>query len=424
MIDIKALRDNPEAFIKTVQARGNKVDLGPLLALDAKRRELIVGLDQLKAQRNENSQKVGKGGLSEQEKQALIDLTRTLGDQIKAQDPILRDLEERLEQAALVVPNLVDASVPVGQGEEENKEVARWGEPRKFDFEPKHHADLAEALGILDAARGVKLAQSRFTLVKGLGARMERALAAFMLDLHTLESGYTEIAPPLLVNAETMTGTGQLPKFEEDLFKTTSGLYLIPTAEAPVTNIHRDEVLKEEDLPIYYVSHTPCFRSEAGSYGKDTKGYIRQHQFNKVELVKFSHPDQSFAELEKMRGNAEEVLKRLELPYRVMALCTGDIGFSASKCYDLEVWLPFEGRYREISSCSNCTDFQARRAQIRFKPKDGGKPQLVHTLNGSGLAVGRTLVAILENYQQKDGSVTIPKVLVPYMGGITQIPAL
>ncbi|OGG96554.1 MAG: serine--tRNA ligase [Candidatus Lambdaproteobacteria bacterium RIFOXYD2_FULL_50_16] len=424
MIDIKALRDNPEAFIKTVQARGNKVDLGPLLALDAKRRELIVGLDQLKAQRNENSQKVGKGGLSEQEKQALIDLTRTLGDQIKAQDPILRDLEERLEQAALVVPNLVDASVPVGQGEEENKEVARWGEPRKFDFEPKHHADLAEALGILDAARGVKLAQSRFTLVKGLGARMERALAAFMLDLHTLENGYTEVAPPLLVNAETMTGTGQLPKFEEDLFKTTSGLYLIPTAEAPVTNIHRDEVLKEEDLPIYYVSHTPCFRSEAGSYGKDTKGYIRQHQFNKVELVKFSHPDQSFAELEKMRGNAEEVLKRLELPYRVMALCTGDIGFSASKCYDLEVWLPFEGRYREISSCSNCTDFQARRAQIRFKPKDGGKPQLVHTLNGSGLAVGRTLVAILENYQQKDGSVTIPKVLVPYMGGITQIPAL
>jgi seryl-tRNA synthetase len=321
----------------------------------------------------------------------------------------------------LVIPNILHESTPIGKSENDNVVKYTWGEIPKFSFTQKHHADLAEKLDIMDSARGVKLAHSRFTLVKKAGALLERALMNFMLDLHTKEHGYTEILPPLLVNTQTITGTGQLPKFEVDLFKTTAGLYLIPTAEVPLTGIYSNEILKEEDLPYYFTAFTPCFRSEAGSYGKDTKGYIRQHQFNKVELVKLVHPDTSYDELESLVKQAEEVLKRLELPFRVIALCSGDIGFSAAKCYDIEVWLPSENKYREISSCSNCTDFQARRSNIRFKPKDGGRTQFVHTLNGSGMAIGRTVVAILENYQNEDGSITIPKALIPYMGGLTEI---
>ncbi|MDT8446095.1 MAG: serine--tRNA ligase [bacterium] len=421
MIDLKVLRDAPETLADSLQRRGNDFDIKPLQALDEKRRALIAQIDELKNQRNENSQLVGKGKLEPEAKQALIAKTRELGDQIKELDQQFKEVEAALFEGALLLPNLLHESTPTGTSEEDNPEVRRWGQPRAFEFAPKHHADVADALGILDAPRGVKLAQSRFTLLKGAGARLERALGNFMIDLHSEQHGYTEVYPPLLANAETMTGTGQLPKFEEDLFKTTDGLYLIPTAEAPVTNIYRDEIVPEEQLPLYFAAFTPCFRSEAGSYGKDTKGYIRQHQFNKVELVKFAHPDHSFEELEKLVANAEKVLQLLELPYRVISLCSADIGFSAAKCYDIEVWIPSEDRYREISSCSNCTDFQARRAQIRFKPQSGGKPQLLHTLNGSGLAVGRTLVAVLENYQQADGSVVIPEVLRPYMNGLTEI---
>ena len=378
-------------------------------------------LEALQAERNENSAKVGKKLVEGAARETLIQRTKEVSTRIKELETDLARAEEEIANGILLIPNLLSDSTPIGKSELENPVIRVWGTPRTFDFEPRHHADLGEALDILDAPRGVKLAQSRFTLVKGAGAKLERALINFMLDLHTTQHGYKEFQPPYLVNAQAMQGTGQLPKFEADLFKTTEGLYLIPSAEVPVTNIHQDEVLNEADLPLYYTAFSPCFRSEAGSYGKDTKGYIRQHQFNKVELVKFSHPDTSFAELETLVNHAERVLQLLELPYRVIALCSGDLGFSAAKCYDIEVWLPAEGRYREISSCSNCTDFQARRAKIRFKPANGGKPRLVHTLNGSGLAVGRTLVAILENYQQADGSVIIPTVLQPYFGGLTKI---
>ncbi len=397
------------------------MDLGPLLAMDAERRKLMVKVETLQAERKRNSQKIGKKEVAGGGLQALIERTKAVGGEIKELDVQLKELALAFEQGMLSLPNLLSDATPFGTKEEDNPMIRSWGAPRAFSFEPKHHADLGESLDILDAPRGVKLAQSRFTLVKGAGAKLERALINFMLDLHTLEHGYQEVQPPLLVNAQTMMGTGQLPKFEADLFKTTEGLYLIPSAEVPVTNIYADEVLPEEKLPVYFTAYTPCFRSEAGSYGKDTKGYIRQHQFNKVELVKFVKPEESDAELEKLVANAEEALKRLELPYRVVQLCSGDLGFSAAKCYDIEVWIPSENRYREISSCSNCTDFQARRAKIRYKPKEGGKPRLLHTLNGSGLAVGRTLVAILENYQQEDGSLLIPQALQPYLKGLTQV---
>lgn len=421
MIDIKILRENPDIVKTSLINRGSKVDVDGIIALDQKRRDILGGLDTLKMRRNENSAKIGGKDLSPEERQTLIDTTRALGDEIKEGNANLKEVEEGIYNGLLTIPNIVNESTPVGADEDENVEVRTWGTPTKLDFEPIHHADLGDQLGILDTPRGVKLAQSRFTLLRDAGAQLERALMNFMLDTHTQEHGYTEVFPPLLVNSKSMTGTGQLPKFEEDLFKTTEGLYLIPSAEVPVTNIHRDEILKEEQLPIYYTAFTPCFRSEAGSYGKDTKGYIRQHQFNKVEMVKFSHPENSWDELEKIVKNAEAILQKLELPYRVITLCSGDLGFSAAKCYDIEVWVPSENKYREISSCSNCTDFQARRANIRFKPKAGGKPQFVHTLNGSGLAIGRTLVAILENYQQADGTVKIPKVLIPYMRGLTKI---
>lgn len=421
MIDIKVLRNNPDAVRRSLDGRQADVDIERILEIDEKRRETVFRVDQIKQKRNANSTKIGKGKIDPDEKQALIEETRNLGEEIKSMNTQVKEYDDLLEFMMLEIPNIIHESTPVGTSEDDNIENYRVGDLPEFSFAPKHHADIAADLNILDSPRGVKLAQSRFTLVRGAGALMERALLNFMLDIHTSEHGYTEVLPPLLVNSQTLVGTGQLPKFEEDLFKTTEGLYLIPTAEAPLTNIYADEIVKEEQLPFYFTAYTPCFRSEAGSYGKDTKGYIRQHQFNKVEMVKIVHPDSSYDELESLLKQAEEILKRLELPYRVISLCSGDIGFSAAKCYDIEVWIPSEDRYREISSCSNCTDFQARRANIRFKPKVGGKTQFVHTLNGSGLAVGRTLVAILENYQQEDGSVQIPKALVPYMGGLTEI---
>ncbi|MCG8337015.1 MAG: serine--tRNA ligase [Proteobacteria bacterium] len=421
MIDLKLLRNNPEVVAASVKNRGGEIDLDAVANLDAKRREIVFELDQIKQKRNENSGLIGKGKLEADEKQKLVEETRNLGETIKAKNAEVKEIEDKISDIAMGIPNLLHESVPIGPSEDDNVEQYTWGEIPSFDFEVKHHLDVAENLGIMDSVRGVKLAHSRFTLVKQAGAMLERALANFMLDLQIKEHGYTEILPPLLVNTEIITGTGQLPKFEVDLFKTTDGLYLIPTAEVPLTGIYNNEILKEEELPYYFTAFTPCFRSEAGSYGKDTKGYIRQHQFNKVELVKIVHPDKSYEELESLVKQAEEVLKRLELPFRVIALCSGDIGFAAAKCYDIEVWIPSEDKYREISSCSNCTDFQARRSNIRFKPKEGGKTQFVHTLNGSGMAVGRTVVAILENYQNEDGSVTIPKALVPYMGGLTEI---
>jgi len=421
MLDIKRLRDDTDEVKRSLNNRQVDVDVDQILNIDKQRRDLLFELDQLKQKRNENSEKIGKSKLDPEEKQLLIRETRSLGEKIKEGDGRLREIEESLHNLLLTIPNILHESTPKGESEDDNIEVRKWGEIPIFDFEPKHHADLAAELDILDSVRGVKLAHSRFTLVKNAGALLERALINFMLDLHVSEHGFQEILPPLLVNSKSMTGAGQLPKFEEDVFKTTEGLYLIPTSEVPLTNIYQDEILKEEELPIYFAAFTPCFRSEAGSYGKDTKGYIRQHQFNKVEMVKFTHPQNSYDELERMVINAEEVLKRLELPYRVITLCSTDIGFSAAKCYDLEVWIPSEDKYREISSCSNCTDFQARRANIRFKPTAGGKTQFVHTLNGSGVAVGRTVVAIIENCQQKDGTVMVPKALVPYMNGLTKI---
>ncbi len=421
MIDIKLLRKELDTVQSSLTNRGAKVDLQQIVELDQQRREIVFESDQYKQKRNENSGKIGKGKIDLEEKKVLIEETRDLGDKIKAANNKAKEIEEKINTIALTIPNLLHETTPKGKTEDDNVVNYTFGEIPKYDFTPRHHSDLAEDLDIMDSARGVKLAHSRFTLVKGIGAHLERALMNFMLDVHTKEHGFLEILPPLLVNAQTMTGTGQLPKFEEDLFKTTDGLYLIPSAEVPLTNIFSDEIIKEEQLPAYFTAYTPCFRSEAGSYGKDTKGYIRQHQFNKVELVKLTHPEKSDEELEKLLKQAEEILIRLELPFRVISLCSGDIGFSAAKCYDIEVWLPSENKYREISSCSNCTDFQARRANIRFKPKEGGKSSFVHTLNGSGLAIGRTLVAILENYQQEDGSIIIPKVLIPYMGGLTEI---
>ncbi|MDH5560105.1 MAG: serine--tRNA ligase [Deltaproteobacteria bacterium] len=421
MIDIKLIRQDIDTVRKSIHDRKARVDLEEIQALDSSRRDILFEIDNLKMKRNENSAAVGKGNLAPDEKGKLITQTKELGEKIKQGDQKIRELEEAISGKMQLIPNILNESTPLGDSEEDNPEIRRFGEPRIFDFPVMDHADIGTALDLLDFPRGVKLAQSRFTLLKGAGARLERALINFMLDTHTGQNGYQEIFPPLLVNQNAMRGTGQLPKFEEDLFKTTTGLYLIPSAEVPLTNIYNDEILREEELPICFTAYTPCFRSEAGSYGKDTKGYIRQHQFNKVELVKFAHPDQSFDELEKLVRNAEMILELLELPYRVISLCSADIGFSAAKCYDLEVWLPSENRYREISSCSNCTDFQARRANIRFKPKEGGKNRFVHTLNGSGLAVGRTLAAILENYQTKEGGLIVPKVLVPYMGGLTEI---
>jgi len=422
MLDSRFVREHIDILREKLTQRGDDIDLSPFIELDQGRRELIQRVEALRSQRNQVSDQISTIKKDGGEPRELIAKMRKVSQDIKDLEIVLKQREEELRAFLLTIPNLPHDSVPVGRSEEDNVEVRKWGEPISYSFKPKPHWDIGEALDILDFRRGVKLAGARFTLYKDLGARLERALINFMLDLHINEHGYKEVLPPFMVNRDVMTGTGQLPKFEEDLFKIEGmDYFLIPTAEVPVTNIHRDEIIDEQDLPLFYCAYTPCFRSEAGSYGKETRGIIRQHQFNKVELVKFATPETSYEELEKLLLNAEEVLRRLNIHYRVVALCTGDLGFAASKTYDIEVWLPGQEVYKEISSCSNFGDFQARRANIRFRPKSGKGTELVHTLNGSGLAVGRTVVAILENYQQEDGSVVIPEVLRPYMGGVEKI---
>ena len=418
MLEIKLVREDTDKVREALKKRGEGTGiLDTILNIEEQRRDVLKVVEDLRQSRNRLSQEIGYLKKEGKDASGLLTDAKSISDQITEKENRLRELEDKALQELLLIPNIPDESVPVGKDETENKEVRIWGNRPEFSFEPKNHWDIGEDLDILDFDRASKIAGARFVINKGAGAKLERALMNFMLNLHTKEHGYTEIFPPILVNKESMTGTGQLPKFEEDLFRENSkGLYLIPTAEVPVTNIHRDEILREEDLPIYYTAYTPCFRKEAGSYGKDTRGMIRQHQFNKVELVKFVKPEDSFNELESLTNNAEEVLKRLGLHYRVVALCTGDMGFSAAKTYDLEVWFPAQQKFREISSCSNFSDFQARRANIRFKRTGKKGTEFVHTLNGSGLAIGRTCAAILENFQQEDGSVIIPDALRHSMG--------
>jgi seryl-tRNA synthetase len=422
MLDVRLLRDDLAQVKARMSTRGTEIDWDEFVSLDRERREALARLEKLKEKKNRLSGEIGKLKKSGADAGALMREVEEVSDAIRTGERPLAEVEERFERYILRLPNLPHPSVVVGKSALDNKEIRYWGEPRKFDFEPKNHWEIGEELDILDFARAARLAGARFALYKGHGARLERALINFMLDLHTQERGYKEMLPPFLANRSTLTGTGQLPKFEDDLFRILDAdLYLIPTAEVPLTNIHREEILEQGDLPIRYVAYTPCFRREAGSYGQDVRGLIRQHQFNKVELVKLVEPESSYDELEAMVQDAEEVLRRLQLPYRVVELCTSDMGFAASKTYDLEVWVPGQGTYREVSSCSNCEDFQARRARIRYRKEKKSKPVFLHTLNGSGVAVGRTLVAILENYQQKDGSVVIPELLRPYMGGLEQI---
>jgi seryl-tRNA synthetase len=418
MLDIKILRANFAEVKEKLQHRGEDLtDLGKFEDLDLRRRNLIVESEALKSKRNEVSQQVAFLKREKKDADQLIAEMREVGDKIKGLDDELRVVEETLEQMLLSIPNIPHESVPVGDTEDENIEIRKWGNVPEFSFEPKPHWEVAEKLGILDFERAGKVTGSRFVFYKGLGARLERALISFMLDLHVDEHGYKEVMPPYMVNRASMVGTGQLPKFEEDAFKVSDvDYFLIPTAEVPVTNMHRDEILNGEELPIKYAAYSACFRSEAGSAGRDTRGLIRQHQFNKVELVKFVKPEESYEELEKLTNNAEKVLQLLGLPYHVLSMCTGDLGFTAAKKYDIEVWIPSANVYREISSCSNFEAFQARRANIRFRRDPKAKPEYIHTLNGSGLAIGRTVAAILENFQQEDGSVVIPEVLRPYMG--------
>ncbi|MEK6534709.1 MAG: serine--tRNA ligase [Thermodesulfobacteriota bacterium] len=424
MLDIKYLRQNIDFVSGKLRERGQEMNLERFISLDAGRREIIREVEGLRGERNAVSKQIGEKKKNREDATDIIARMGLVSARIKELDEALKKTDEDLDAILMTIPNLPHASVVCGRGPEDNPVVRVWGEKPQFSFTPRPHWEIGESLHILDFARGAKITGARFTLYRGLGARLERALINFMLDLHTGEHGYTEVLPPFMVNRESMTGTGQLPKFEEDLFRIDKvDYFLIPTAEVPVTNIHRDEILSEKELPIYYVAYTPCFRAEAGSYGKDTRGLIRQHQFNKVELVKFSKPESSYEEMEKLTLNAEEVLKRLKIPYRVVSLCTADLGFSSAKTYDIEVWLPGQDAYREISSCSNFEEFQARRASIRFRRDESGKVEFVHTLNGSGLAVGRTLIAVLENYQQADGSVVIPEALQPYMGGVDRIPA-
>jgi seryl-tRNA synthetase len=416
MLDARFVRENIDILKNGLQKRGSDIDMSEFLSLEEERLKLLKEAEELRNKRNVVSEEIGRLKKQKQDAEKLIAEMKGVSDRIKEIDEVLKGIEEKTGLFLLNIPNIPHESVPVGKDETENIEVRKWGEPRVFDFEPLNHWDISETLDIIDFERGAKIAGARFAVMKGFGARLERALMNFMLDLNT-SKGYKEIFPPILVNRESMTGTGQLPKFSEELFRTLDPeFYLIPTAEVPVTNIHRGEILREDQLPIYYTAYTPCFRREAGSYGKDVRGLIRQHQFNKVELVKFVRPEDSYDELEKLTNNAEEILQKLGLPYRVVALCTGDMGFSSAKTYDIEVWLPGQQRYREISSCSNFEDFQARRANIRFKREGKKGTEFVHTLNGSGLAIGRTLVAILENYQQKDGTVIVPEALRQYMG--------
>ncbi len=417
MLDLKFVRDNTEKVEQMLKNRHAKVDLVEFKQLDAKRRTLIQEVEADKSQRNTVSAEISQMKRNGEDATEKITAMRALGDKISATDKELKEVEERLHAVMLTIPNMPVADVPVGKDDTENPEIRKWGEPKHFDFEPKAHWDIGEKLGILDSERAAKVSGARFYYYKGAGARLERAVYNFFLDQHTRKDGYTEVIPPYIVNTASMTGTGQLPKFHEDMYKVEGqDMYLIPTAEVPLTNYYRDEIIDGKELPIYLTAMTPCFRAEAGSAGKDTRGLIRQHQFHKVEMVKFCKPEDSYDELEKLVNNAEECLKLLGLPYHVVCLCTGDLGFSAAKCYDVEVWFPQQNKYREISSCSNTEDFQARRANIRFRRDAKSKPEYVHTLNGSGLAVGRTVAAILENYQQADGSVVVPEVLRKYMG--------
>lgn len=422
MLDIKFIRQEPEKVARGLARRGLEAGLDSFLQLDGRRRSLLVEAEALKSKRNQVSAEIARLKKRGEDAEELIVAMREVSDRIKALDAELRAVEEELDQELLRIPNIPHETVPDGQSDADNKTVRHWGDIPRFDFEPRPHWEIGERLGIIDFERGSKVAGARFVFYRGAGARLERALINFMLDLHTIKHGYTEIFPPYLVNSASMIGTGQLPKFAQDMFHVEgTDYYLIPTAEVPVTNLYRGEILNGEELPIYHVAYSACFRAEAGAAGRDTRGLIRQHQFNKVELVKFTRPEESYEELEKLTRDAEEVLQLLGLPYRVVVLCAGDLGFSAAKTYDLEVWLPSAGTYREISSCSNFEDFQARRSDIRFRPSPKEKPRYVHTLNGSGVAVGRTVAAILENYQQEDGSVIIPKALRHYMGGLEVI---
>jgi seryl-tRNA synthetase len=417
MLDIQLLRRDLAAVAQRLASRGISLDTQRIEALESERKAIQTRTQDLQAKRNQLSRQIGHAKGNGEDATALMAEVGGLGDELKAGEERLAGIQDELSGLLMTIPNLPHESVPVGQDETANLEVRRIGVPRHFPLPARDHVEIGEDLDLLDFPTAVKIATSRFVLMRGALARLHRALAQFMLDTHTVEHGYQEVYVPYLVNADSMRGTGQLPKFEEDLFKVDNGLYLIPTAEVPVTNIVRDEIIPADNLPIKLVAHTPCFRSEAGSYGKDTRGMIRQHQFDKVEMVQFVRPEDSYDALEELTGHAENILKKLDLPYRVVALCTGDLGFSSAKTYDLEVWLPAQNTYREISSCSNFEAFQARRMQARYRATDTGKPELIHTLNGSGLAVGRALVAVLENYQRADGGVDIPEVLRPYMGG-------
>jgi seryl-tRNA synthetase len=425
MLDLREILERSDAVKANLRRRGFDVSIIDTLSQDGRRRsEIIQQVEQLKSKRNDVSKQIGVLKKQGQNADDMVREMGVVGDNIKKLDQELSNLEASLNDRLMRLPNLIDESVPDGKEATDNQEIRKWGTPRSFSFTPKNHDELGEASGLLDFTRAAKVSGARFSVLWGDASRLERALIQFMLDVHTRDHGYTEVLPPFIVNATSMFGTGQLPKFREELFHLESkdfDYFLIPTAEVPVTNLHGDEILEEESLPRAYCAYTPCFRSEAGSYGKDTKGLIRQHQFNKVELVRFSHPDKSMEQLELLTGHAEEILKRLELPYRTMALCAGDIGNGSRKTYDLEVWLPGQKAYREISSCSNFWDFQARRAKIRYRSKETKKVQLLHTLNGSGLAVGRTLVAIFENYQDEAGKIAIPKALQPYMAGLTHL---
>ncbi|WP_029134366.1 serine--tRNA ligase [Sedimenticola selenatireducens] len=423
MLDPRILRTELETTADQLKRRGVVLDVEQFQSLEESRKRLQVAAQELQNQRNSRSKQIGQAKAAGEDIQPLLAEVADLGEKLKNAQDELNNVQEQLSEIALGLPNIPHSSVPDGKDEADNREERRWGEPKKLDFEPRDHVDLGSALGWLDFETAAKITGSRFVTMQGPLARMHRALAQFMLDTHTSEHGYTEAYVPFMVNADSLQGTGQLPKFEEDLFKLSGELpyYLIPTAEVPVTNLVRGEIIEDGDMPRKWVSQTPCFRSEAGSYGRDTRGMIRQHQFEKVEMVQIVRPTESYAVLEELTGHAEKILQMLELPYRVVTLCTGDIGFSAAKTYDIEVWLPAQNTYREISSCSNFEDFQARRLQARWRNPETGKPELVHTLNGSGLAVGRTLVAVMENYQQADGSIVVPEVLRPYMGGIERL---
>lgn len=422
MLDVKWVREHRDETAAMLSSRNNDFPLDRFIELDTLRREALAEAEALKEKRNAGAKEVGRKKKAGEDAADLMEEMRLIGEKVKELDDRVGEIQAELDDLALRLPNKPHPSVPVGADENDNLEVRRVGTPKEFSFEPKPHWDLGESLGIMDFERGVKLAESRFTVLKGAGAGLERALMNFMLDLHTKEHGFLEIAPPILVNTAAMCGTGQLPKFADDLYKCVNDdLWLIPTSEVPLTNIHSGEILNEEELPKYYTAFTPCFRREAGSYGRDMKGMLRQHQFNKVEMVKLSVPEKSYDELEHMTSCAEKVLALLGIPYRVVSLCTGDMGFGAAKTYDIEVWLPSQNCYREISSCSNCEDFQARRMGTRYRPAAGGKPRFIHTLNGSGIAIGRCLIAVMENYQNEDGSITVPEALRPYAGGIETI---